>query len=91
MQCRITSYNVCYTKLLRVSASGGVENAPYNASLIGAKSFALFTKNQRQWEAKDLTDSNISIFRERMNNYGYKPEHVLPHGSYLLNLGNPDT
>ena len=31
-----------------VSASGGVENAPINAYKIGAKAFALFTKNQKQ-------------------------------------------
>lgn len=73
-----------------VSASGGVENAPKNAKLIGARGFALFTKNQRQWIAKDLTDKNISEFKEAMEEGGYLPEHVLPHGSYLVNLGNPD-
>lgn len=35
-----------------VSASGGVEAAPVNASEIGANAFALFTKNQRQWVAR---------------------------------------
>ena len=38
-----------------VSASGGVENAPVNAKNIGATAFALFTKNQRQWNAPPLT------------------------------------
>ena len=42
-----------------VSASGGVENAPLNAAKIGANAFALFVKNQRQWEAKPLTAENI--------------------------------
>lgn len=74
-----------------VSASGGVENAPKNAKLIGAKGFALFTKNQRQWIAKDLSEDNISKFKEAMEIGGYKPEYVLPHGSYLVNLGNPDS
>ena len=32
-----------------VSAAGGVFNAPLNAAVIGADTFALFTKNQRQW------------------------------------------
>ncbi|WP_187759735.1 deoxyribonuclease IV [Thiospirochaeta perfilievii] len=73
-----------------VSASGGVENAPLNANKIGAKGFALFTKNQRQWEAKELTKESIDQFKKYMEEFGYNASHVLPHGSYLINLGNPD-
>jgi len=72
-----------------VSASGGVENAPVNAYNIGAKAFALFTKNQKQWFSKALTEENINLFKENCEKYGYKPEHILPHDSYLINLGNP--
>jgi len=72
-----------------VSASGGVENAPVNAHEIGAKAFALFTKNQKQWFSKALTRENINGFKENCEKYGYKPEHILPHDSYLINLGNP--
>jgi deoxyribonuclease IV len=73
-----------------VSAGGGVENAPLNAKKIGAKAFALFTKNQRQWKAKPLTDDNIDKFKENCKECGYLPEHVLPHDSYLINLGHPE-
>ena len=73
-----------------VSASGGVENAPVNAHEIGAKAFALFTKNQRQWIAKPLTDKSIGLFKENCEKYGYKPQHILPHDSYLINLGHPE-
>lgn len=73
-----------------VSASGGVENAPLNAHAIGAKAFALFTKNQRQWKASALTAASIHLFKERCEEYGYKPEHILPHDSYLINLGHPE-
>jgi len=73
-----------------VSAKGGVENAPLNAAAIGAKAFALFTKNQRQWAAKPLTDASIDAFGENMEAGGYRPADVLPHDSYLINLGNPD-
>jgi len=73
-----------------VSASGGVENAPINANKIGAKAFALFTKNQRQWFTNPLTPENIKLFKENCEKYGYKPEHILPHDSYLINLGSPD-
>ncbi len=73
-----------------VSAAGGVENAPVNAHKIGATAFALFTKNQRQWVAKPLTEESIELFKERCDQYGYKPHQILPHNSYLTNLGNPD-
>ncbi|GAB1403190.1 deoxyribonuclease IV [Lentimicrobium sp.] len=72
-----------------VSASGGVENAPLNAAAIGAKAFALFTKNQRQWKAAPLTDENIEGFKKNCDLKGYSPDHILPHDSYLINLGHP--
>jgi deoxyribonuclease IV len=72
-----------------VSASGGVENAPLNANAIGAKAFALFTKNQRQWQSAPLTKENISKFRQNCEKFGYLPSHILPHDSYLINLGHP--
>jgi len=73
-----------------VSAEGGVQNAPINANAIGAKAFALFTKNQRQWFANPLSQKSISEFRNNCEKYNYKPFQILPHDSYLINLGNPD-
>ena len=73
-----------------VSASGGVENAPVNAHQIGAKAFALFTKNQRQWFSSPLTEDNIRLFKENCTKYSFQPDQVLPHDSYLINLGNPE-
>ena len=73
-----------------VSASGGVENAIKNAKDIGATAFALFTKNQRQWLAPALTTEQIATFRNAMIEAGYEPKQVLPHDSYLINLGHPE-
>ena len=73
-----------------VSASGGVENAPLNAKAIGAKAFALFTKNQRQWVAKPLSEASIDAFKANLEASGIEPKHVLPHDSYLINLGHPE-
>ncbi len=73
-----------------VSASGGVENAITNAQSIGATAFALFTKNQRQWVAPQLTQQQITTFRTAMEQAGYGAHQVLPHDSYLINLGHPD-
>lgn len=73
-----------------VSASGGVENAPTNARSIGANAFALFTKNQRQWTAAPLSAASIEAFRARCAEDGFSPVQILPHDSYLINLGNPE-
>lgn len=73
-----------------VSAAGGVENAPVNAEKIGARAFAFFTKNQRQWVAADYREENIEQFKSRCRDLGYSPDHILPHASYLINLGHPE-
>ena len=73
-----------------ISITGGIENAPYNAREIGAKAFALFTKNQRRWTAKDLEEKNILEFKRRIEEIGIEPKYILPHDSYLINLGNAD-
>ncbi|HCK24869.1 MAG TPA: deoxyribonuclease IV [Bacteroides graminisolvens] len=73
-----------------VSASGGVEYAPINAHEIGANAFALFTKNQRQWVSKPLTAESIDLFQQNCEKYGFLPEYILPHDSYLINLGHPE-
>lgn len=74
-----------------VSSAGGVEHAPLNAQAIGARAFALFTKNQRQWHAKPLTQKSIEAFKANLHKADIEPQYVLPHSSYLINLAHPDT
>jgi len=73
-----------------VSAAGGVQNAPLNAAALEASAFALFTKNQRRWAAKPLDAQTIEQFRINCAEQGFTPEQILPHDSYLINLGHPD-
>ncbi len=73
-----------------VSIQGGVENAPANAWNIGAKAFALFTKNQRRWKASPITELQAVKFQENCLQYGFHTDHILAHDSYLINLGHPD-
>ena len=73
-----------------VSASGGVEIAPVNAHEIGANAFALFTKNQRQWVAKPLTEESIREFKGNCEKFSFDARYILPHDSYLINLGHPE-
>jgi deoxyribonuclease-4 len=73
-----------------VSAEGGVQNAPINADSIGARAFALFTKNQRQWFSNPLTAAAIDAFRKNCEKLNFKPFQILAHDSYLINLGHPE-
>ena len=72
-----------------VSASGGLANAAIRAAEIEATAFALFTKNQRQWRAAPLTDEAIAEFKAACEKYHFGPGQILPHDSYLINLGHP--
>lgn len=74
-----------------VSAAGGVHNAIYNAREIGATALALFTKNQRQWQAAPLKPEEIAAFTKAREECGFAPETILPHDSYLINLGHPES
>lgn len=73
-----------------VSASGGVGNAVLNAEAIGATAFALFTRNQRSWVSKPLEQGDVNGFKSLMRERGFDARYVLPHDSYLINLGSPD-
>lgn len=73
-----------------VSIAGSIANAPLNAKAIGAKAFGMFLKNQRQWSAPAYTAQHVEAFRQNLTESGYRPEDVLPHDGYLINLGNPN-
>lgn len=72
------------------SIAGGLENAAIEASKLGATAFGMFTKNQRQWAAKPITEEQSTLFKETLKGLGFSKDQVLPHDSYLINLGNPD-
>ena len=74
-----------------VSASGGVSKAPINAHEIGAKAFALFTRNPSRWQSAPISDKEANAFKENCAKFGYTPDLIVPHDSYLINLGSPDT
>lgn len=74
-----------------VSISGGISNAPLEAAAIGAKAFALFTGSSSRWVSKEIPDTEIELFKSNCKANGYKPEVILPHDNFLINLGSPDS
>ena len=73
-----------------VSASNGVSQAPINANAIGADAFALFTRNPSRWASKPISEKEAIAFKENCEKYGYTSDKILPHDSYLINLGAPE-
>jgi deoxyribonuclease-4 len=73
-----------------VSISGGIFNAPKYANSIGAKAFGMFLKNQRRWESKPYNEEDIENFKSALLEFQYDPKYILPHDSYLINLGSPE-
>lgn len=73
-----------------VAVDGGVASAPLNAYNIGARAFALFTRNPSRWKSEPLLPSDIDEFKANCEKCGYTSAHILPHDSYLINLGAKD-
>ena len=72
------------------SAGGGIQNVPLLAHQAGANAFALFTRNQRSWRSAPLADETVAAFKENCRAAGFGPDAIVPHDSYLINLGAPD-
>ncbi|KAK3337127.1 xylose isomerase-like protein [Cercophora scortea] len=74
-----------------VSGAGGVQNSIQNAVNIGANSFAVFLKSQRKWQSPPLAADTKKEFHALLKQHGYDAaQHILPHGSYLVNLAQAD-
>ncbi|KAL8645247.1 MAG: hypothetical protein Q9210_006817 [Variospora velana] len=53
--------------------------------------FALFLKSQRKWENPPLQDGHRDGFKANCFQHGYDAsKHIVPHGSYLVNLAQED-
>lgn len=72
-----------------MSIEGGLHRAFERIRLVKGESLQIFSKNQRQWSAPSLSDSEIQQFKEAWQQWGKGP--VAVHDSYLINLANPDT
>lgn len=73
-----------------VSVDGGVSNAPLRAAEMNMKAFALFTRNPSRWKSAPISDKEAAAFRERCATLGFSADVILPHDSFLINLGAPD-
>jgi AP endonuclease 1 len=74
-----------------VSVAKGLQNSVTNSTQIGGNAFALFLKSQRKWDNPSLTDASCDAFTSHCQLHNYDAaRHVLPHGSYLVNLAQED-
>lgn len=73
-----------------VSVDGGVSFAPLRAKEIGAKAFAIFTRNPSRWKSPAISDAEAEAFRLNCEKAGYDSNVILPHDSFLINLCAPE-
>lgn len=72
-----------------VSAATGISQTPVIAADLGAKAFALFTRNPSRWRSPAIKDAEAELFKHNCTALGFSPDHILPHDSFLINLGSP--
>lgn len=69
---------------------GGVSNAPLRAAELDMQAFALFTRSPSRWKSAPISDKEADKFRANCAAHGYDASRILPHDSFLINLGAPD-
>lgn len=84
---------VCYASDMPIlgahmSIAGGYYKAPEAAARVGCDCVQIFTKNNNQWRAKELTEEDVRLFQARLDEL--KISHPIAHDSYLINLATPD-
>lgn len=70
-----------------MSIAGGYWKAIRAGGEIGCDCVQIFTKNNNQWRAKEITEQDVDLFREKLEETGII--HTLSHASYLINLASP--
>lgn len=83
--------NNSLNQITNICVNSGVQNSINNALHIGGNSFAVFLKSQRKWSSPALTPESRDQFKAFCAEHKYDAaKHVLPHGSYLVNLAQAD-
>lgn len=69
-------------------AAGGLHLVFERIALVEGQAVQLFTRNQRQWAAPEITDAEAAAFAATWKTWGLP--HVFAHGAYLINPASPD-
>ncbi len=72
-----------------ISAAGGLFKAFKRADEAGCDSMLVFTKSNRQWKAKPITEEDVTKYKKEAEKYS----NIFPvavHASYLINIASPD-
>ena len=71
------------------SVSGGLEHAFEEARTLGIDTFQIFTRNQRQWKAKPISEEEKKAFASAWAD-NKQVKVIFSHASYLINLASAD-
>lgn len=69
-----------------VSVAGGYENALIEANRLGINAIQIFTKNQRYWKEREVSQEEGDQFQKACSKYGV--QQVFSHAIYLISLGS---
>ena len=73
-----------------VSIAGGIQNSITNALDIGCTAFQIFTRSPRRWQANELVEADVELFKTNLKKSGIEKNSVAVHMPYLPNLSGPD-
>ena len=71
-----------------ISIAGGIHLAIERGESIGCTAIQIFTKSNRQWSAKKITDKEIELFKDAIKKSSI--QSVITHATYLINIGSPN-
>src|SRR5579872_3974388 len=73
-----------------MSIAGGFEQAIIRGESIGCTAIQMFTKSNRQWQAKEITQEAIDLFKQTIKSSSISAKNIVVHCAYLINIGSPD-
>lgn len=72
-----------------VSTAGGLHQAFSRGEAVGCETIMVFTKSNRQWRARPITEEDETLYQATAQKYP-QIQSVAVHASYLINLASPD-
>ncbi|XBC39855.1 MAG: deoxyribonuclease IV [Buchnera aphidicola (Chaetogeoica yunlongensis)] len=72
-----------------LSIVGGLDQVVYRANKLGATAFSFFLGSPLRWKLVNFDNLEIKKFVFLCTYFQYFSNQILPHSSYLVNLGHP--
>lgn len=71
-----------------ISIAKGFDQSIISAESIGCSTYQIFTKSNRQWTAKPISNEAIISFKKTLASSSIQAQHIIAHATYLINVGS---